>query len=368
MAAVGEARKRPRDDASGGAPGLRKRGWTVSIALPGSIVAIAQSRELQTHLVGVIARTACIFQVDEIVVFNDGCDPPGTRFNSCEFMARLLQYTETPQYMRKALFPRRGDLKLAGLLPPLDAPHHLRADEWFQFREGVVLNRPAAGGDTGGSIVDVGLRQAAAIPQSLVPGVRVTVKLANTSVPKGMKAAHTVGLSTAAQEAAASGVGAAASASSHRKKGPFKGTAVAPSAPVSECGVYWGYTVRMASSLSAALSECPWKEGYDVMLGTSERGEERVDDAGFTIPTFQHLLVVLGGVTGLEEAAMSDSTLAAAGIVDVKDAFDMYVNTCPFQGSRTIRTEEALTITMASLQPAIDACQASHSSKKARAD
>lgn len=31
--------------------------------------------------------------------------------------------------------------------------------------------------------------------------------------------------------------------------------------------------------------------------------------------------------------------------------FDMWVNTCPGQGSRTIRTEEAVLITLARLRP-----------------
>ena len=35
------------------------------------------------------------------------------------------------------------------------------------------------------------------------------------------------------------------------------------------------------------------------------------------------------------------------------ELFDMWVNTCPNQGSRTIRTEEAVLITLARLQPAI---------------
>jgi predicted SPOUT superfamily RNA methylase MTH1 len=45
------------------------------------------------------------------------------------------------------------DLRLSGQLPPLDAPHHMRATEWGEFREGVVLNSaPGAG-----SLLDVGL-------------------------------------------------------------------------------------------------------------------------------------------------------------------------------------------------------------------
>ena len=45
------------------------------------------------------------------------------------------------------------DLRQAGALPPLDAPHHMRAAEWGAFREGVVLcSVPGVG-----SLVDVGL-------------------------------------------------------------------------------------------------------------------------------------------------------------------------------------------------------------------
>ena len=45
------------------------------------------------------------------------------------------------------------DLRLSGQLPPLDAPHHMRATQWGQFREGVVLaSAPGAG-----SLLDIGL-------------------------------------------------------------------------------------------------------------------------------------------------------------------------------------------------------------------
>ena len=52
----------------------------------------------------------------------------------------------------------------------------------------------------------------------------------------------------------------------------FTGTVVSPSAPRTEAGIYWGYSVRLASGLSAVFSEGPYQEGYDVTLGTSERG------------------------------------------------------------------------------------------------
>lgn len=45
------------------------------------------------------------------------------------------------------------DLRLAGALPPLDAPHHMRATEWAPYREGVVVS--SVPGE--GSLLNVGL-------------------------------------------------------------------------------------------------------------------------------------------------------------------------------------------------------------------
>lgn len=68
-----------------------------------------------------------------------------------------MQYAETPQYLRKQLFPMHSSLRLAGLLNPLDAPHHMRADDLCPFREGVVLDRTIKKG--AGSFVDIGKRK-----------------------------------------------------------------------------------------------------------------------------------------------------------------------------------------------------------------
>lgn len=45
---------------------------------------------------------------------------------------------ECPQYLRKMLYPHHPNLKYAGLLNPVDAPHHLRKGEQSKYREGVV--------------------------------------------------------------------------------------------------------------------------------------------------------------------------------------------------------------------------------------
>ena len=51
---------------------------------------------------------------------------------------------------------------------------------------------------------------------------------------------------------------------------------------------------------------------------------------------FRHLLVVFGGLQGLEASVEGDHNL---DVTDPSALFDLYLNTCPSQGSRTIRTE-----------------------------
>jgi predicted SPOUT superfamily RNA methylase MTH1 len=105
----------------------------VSIALPGSVLDNAQTGELRTYLAGQIARAAAIFSIDEIVVFDDGAGHREAQSGS-EQLARILQYLECPQYLRKHFFPLHADLQYAGVLNPTDMPHHLRCDIFLKLR------------------------------------------------------------------------------------------------------------------------------------------------------------------------------------------------------------------------------------------
>ena len=179
---------------------------TVSIAIPSSILYNCQTRELKTILCGQISRAATIYHVDEIIIYNDGTtkssncnhfgqshsydrsnnkrrrddsklekdvipknddDSPSTdpstittRTKASDphvFMARILQYCECPQYLRKHLFPIHTDLQFTGLLAPIDAPHHVRADDRCKYREGVVLQQQSTA-NANGSLVNCGIR------------------------------------------------------------------------------------------------------------------------------------------------------------------------------------------------------------------
>lgn len=78
------------------------RPYTVSMAVPGSVIDNTQTMELATAAAGQIARTAAIFKIDEIVVIDDAANrEPGTIGAGAAFLARVLQFMETPQYLRR---------------------------------------------------------------------------------------------------------------------------------------------------------------------------------------------------------------------------------------------------------------------------
>ncbi|QSZ30304.1 hypothetical protein DSL72_004826 [Monilinia vaccinii-corymbosi] len=320
------------------------RDWTVSVALPGSIISNAQSHDLRTSMAGAIARALAVFCVDEVIVFNDGnsrsSKPPHKKHQSNSyqqepsedkytansdpdhFLAHLLSYLETPPNLRKYLFPIHENLRTAGTLPSIDLPHHLRHDEWCMYREGATL----PGADENGTFVEAGLRLPVTVAEQIPEKNRVTLKF-----------------SVDAEKAA-----------KDKSYGVITAEAVSPDEPREEGGYYWGYNVRRASCLSDVFTECGYDGGYDMTIGTSERGIDVQDlygeDEEHKVGKFKHLLVIFGGVAGLEVAVKNDEELQKLGVTEAKDVFDRWINVCPGQGSRTIRTEEAIWIGLMALR------------------
>ncbi|CAG9801185.1 unnamed protein product [Chironomus riparius] len=302
---------------------------TISIAVPGSILENAQSQELRTYLAGQIARAACIYNIDEVIVFDDNPSNNVTTSKMqqietsdgvkiarpcCIQFARILQYLECPQYLRKFFFPIHNDLKFSGLLNPLDSQHHLRVTSEFLYREGIVTNKP----HPKFSFVNVGLLNDILVDKQLPEGIRVTVKIPQNSDLKSKK---------------------------------LKGIIVSPSEPRRVTGIYWGYNVRIASSISHVFSQSPYDEGYDLTIGTSDKGSN-INETENKALKYNHLLIVFGGIFGLENAVENDDNLT---VDDPSMLFDQYFNVVPDQGSRTIRTEEAVLITLAAMSNKLQA-------------
>lgn len=75
---------------------------TVSVAIGASCIENAQSQDLGTLLAGQLARAAAIFNIDEVIVLDDGPKYGNEEISAASALfARVLQFMETPQYLRK---------------------------------------------------------------------------------------------------------------------------------------------------------------------------------------------------------------------------------------------------------------------------
>ena len=293
-----------------------KVNYTLSILIPSSIVDNAQSKELRTYLIGEIARTLGIFKISEVIIFHDKLKDNSKDY--INYFIKNLQYLETPQYLRKTLFPVSDDLKLSGLMNPLESQHHLRKDEWSPYREGCVLNRPVNGEY---SWVNIGLNKDCKINQKLPPKTRVTVKLNETGFNNKLKF--------------------------------YTGTPVSMSEPFLQNGTYWGYVIRVCETYDDIFKNSIYKEGYDFIIGTSDKGENYRTADFYKKKNFKHCLIIFGGISGIE-GMMVDDEHNQINEGNIEKNFDLYLNTCMNQGLRTIRTEEAILISLAVIRPELD--------------
>jgi predicted SPOUT superfamily RNA methylase MTH1 len=271
----------------------------LSIAIPASTISDTPHLREKTAKIGLIGRAAAIFRVNEIVVYPD--KPKVDQCRDMDFMALLLSYLETPQYLRKQLFKLEADLEFAGILPPLRTPHHPLSGKTKhlqvgEFREGVVLSEIKEG-----LLVDIGVQQPALLRQKeFAVGNRLTLQVVNVGKNIEVQAAN-------------------------RKDVP----------------VYWGYRVRVEKRSFGHLVA---DGGFDLKIATARVGDYFMDVAeriGAKWGGSQRVLVAFGAPSrGLHEIT-DDERLKLDEIVD------FVVNTVPGQGTVTVRTEEALLATLA---------------------
>jgi len=255
-------------------------GKELCIAFPDTVLEEHDSLREKTAKLGQIARICSIFGVDCIQVF---ADPRGG--GESALIKRVLEYLETPQYLRKRLFPLDESLKYAGVLPPLRIPSHkpkvrpenLREGE---FREGALLE--------GGRMVDIGLDVPLDLGSAAKELGRVTVRITSTS--------------------------------------PLQGLAVSRTQPTE----YWGYTVE-EKNVEQVLSD----SHFDLRVATSRLGEPLVSCIrrleGMTSKSKSTMLLFGSPSRGLPEM-----------IPDLRRRVDLIMNLYTEQHVATVRTEEAI--------------------------
>jgi methyltransferase len=273
----------------------------LSIAIPASTISDTPHPREKTAKIGLIGRTAAIFRVDEIIVYPDNIKVDQRR--DLDYIALLLNYLETPQYLRKALFKLDPDLEFAGILPPLRTPHHPLSGktkhlQLGEYREGVVLSETKDG-----LVVDIGVQQSAVLRQKqFAIGERLTLQVINVGKQIEVQAAN-------------------------REDVPQ----------------YWGYKVRVEEQ---SFGQLMVKGVFDLKIATAKIGDTFIGVANKINGkwlTSQHVLVAFGAPSrGLHEIAEDEN-------LKLENIADFVVNMVPNQGTVTVRTEEALLASLAIL-------------------
>lgn len=130
---------------------------SLSVAIPDSSLIDSKTLLEKSLRVAQFARAFSIFRVKQVYLYHD--ISYNAKHDDVKLITTLLEYLNTPQYLRRVLYPKMKQLQYAGMLPPIKSPHHkkflktshVRAGE---IRMGVLLRHK------GSWVVDVGLDQA----------------------------------------------------------------------------------------------------------------------------------------------------------------------------------------------------------------
>ena len=267
-----------------------------AILIPSSLTMESRDSRVNTLKVGQIARAAAVFQFNRIVIYRD------PERNDSRFMAMVLRYMETPQYLRKMLIPRREELCHVGMLPPLRTAHHpidskSESLKIGELRVGVVVE--SVGSDSG-VWVEIGINRPIPLrTEERIPvGQRLNVRIFSQQ--------------------------------------PLAAEPVDPK----DIPHYWGYETEIVESLEAYLAE-KHKQGSYVVL-TSRYGKGMTPEILSNMGHIGHkrdLAVVFGSPARGVDAFLSKESM---------DRYEM-INTIPHQGTETVRVEEAVFATLALL-------------------
>jgi len=110
--------------------------FNLAIAIPDSALSDEMTKRDKTIKVSQFARACSIFRVNQIYIYHDDTSPP--RSNDYHLLKTLLCYLDTPQYLRKQLFPHMKELEFAGILHPLKSPHHKQRQDAKDIKIGDI--------------------------------------------------------------------------------------------------------------------------------------------------------------------------------------------------------------------------------------
>lgn len=271
----------------------------ITVMLPSSLIIDSPDLRSKTEKIGHIGRVLSIYRITRIMLYYTH---ESNHKKNARLISSLLKYMECPQYLRKRLFPLRPELKYVGILPPLRTPHHPTESRLEELNDGELREGVVVKSNRNLSLVDVGVERAIMLKEANLPaGKRVTVRITRNE--------------------------------------QIHANYVKPST----IGEYWGYSVSTTGRfLGRSLRKIP----SDILITTSRRGVKINDVAKELMNSWRksrRVLLLFGAPhQGLDEILGEEG-------VELKEVADFNINTIPRQGTKTVRTEEAVQSTLAVL-------------------
>jgi predicted SPOUT superfamily RNA methylase MTH1 len=271
------------------------------IAIPDSSLSDEQTKRDKSIKIAQFARACSIFRVTKIYIYHDGLSQ--FEHGDTDLLKTILRFLDTPQYLRRILYPRMHQLEYAGILHPIKAPHHKPPEDIKRIRVGDIRTGVIAK-VKGQLFIEVGLGSLVPFSGQGIEGKKINVKF--VAAYPNLKAVEVA---------------------------------------MEEIEQYWGYEVKEVPSIGKLVAGL---ENAEVIV-TSRKGSffknsetklvERVKSA-------QNLLVIFGAPRyGVHELlAKEGSNLRSFGFV---------LNMFPNQATETVRLEEAILGTLAILNASL---------------
>ena len=272
-----------------------RRRLRLDVLIPSSFSREAQNPRDKMLRLGLLARVLAAARVDTLIIYHE--DPGTPDLENARQIKVVMDYLNTAPYLRRRVFRLIPELRLAGILPPLNIPTHPeRAGlDYPHYREGLVISAGSR------SLIEAGLDKPIRVGRRLSRGARVVLRI----------------------EPREDGRPRIRVRSRRRSE------------------VYAGFKTAVVEERIPEIVE-----GYQLRIATSRRGRD-----------VREVLEELGERGGEEGRACIAFGASREGLYEVaekqgfklEDYFDYIVNVMPLQGVRTIRTEEAVAYTLAIL-------------------
>lgn len=265
---------------------------TFKVAIPDTSLTDCSDLRQKTVKAGSIARALAVFRVESVYIYDTGTLQESKK-RDVALLTKLLRFMDTPQYLRKVVFPKTQSLKYAGILPPLRIKSHPLEETRSDLEEGAmrwgVQVRPGK--------VELGLDRPI--------NYQKTISERDPTLFRVKKTSPQIVLEIIERE---------------------------------DVEEYWGFTVERAK-LNTLLME----SNDLTRIGFSRNAplfHSLESDLRATIAGTQSVLAVFGGPShGILEVFTEERE-------DIKKNIDFWINTIPDQGTETVRLDEAMFVSL----------------------